>query len=110
MGLLKRLFGSSKEVVQGPAPRSDPFEVISDCGAVLEAKAQTPEFVADEGKLPYPKDQIKKCIIHFLKAGRMPSSDIRERHVHEMYYLQSNQGQTHVQNSRRRFDMSTVLR
>jgi hypothetical protein len=40
----------------------------------------------------------------------MPSSDIRERHVHEMYYLQSNQGQTHVQNSRRRFDMSTVLR
>jgi len=77
MGLLKRLFGSSKEVVQGPAARSDPFEVIRDYGAVLEAKAQTPEFVADEGKLPYPKDQIKKCIIHVLKAGRM--TELREQ-------------------------------
>jgi hypothetical protein len=72
MGILKKLFGGGKETPQNPKSQDDIYEIVGDYGSALEAKAKTPSFVADENKLPYPKDQIKSAIIEALKINAIP--------------------------------------
>jgi hypothetical protein len=79
MGILKRLFGGGKEAVPVevlhtslPEFQDDPYEVVGNYGSVIEARAKTPSFVADESKLPYPKEQIKRAIIEALKINALP--------------------------------------
>jgi hypothetical protein len=72
MGFLKRLLRIGEN--RPPAIESSDAmcEIVGDYGTALEKKAMTPAYVADERRLPHPKEQIKRAIIYALKINLLP--------------------------------------
>jgi len=52
----------------------DPTTIIQDYGDIIVNSAPTPGCVADESKLPYPKEKIKEAIIWGLRNTEDPDA------------------------------------
>jgi hypothetical protein len=65
MGLLSKLFGKNSQKIDPKKPLTPEMvdKIIQDYGYALEYEAPYPGTVADQNKLPYPKEQIKAALI-----------------------------------------------
>ena len=52
-----------EDIYLSPMTDEQVATIIESYGTVLEEKAKAPMFIADESKLPFPKDQIKNAIL-----------------------------------------------
>ena len=78
--------------------------IIQAYGKTLEMEAPAPSCVADESKLPYPKDTIKKAIIAGIK-----STDSQQMKEHlKVGYIQLSDWQPGVGSTNKGLDMSTI--
>ena len=75
MGLFGNLFGKSCDQTTKPSISSaQALEIIQRYGKVIETEAPTPGCIADAGKLPYPKSQIKEALVIGLRATKDPQT------------------------------------
>ena len=105
MGILGKLFGGSEED-NGNAQMSQQraVEIIQEYGAVMEHDSPMPGCVADVGKLPYPKDQIKEALVIGLRA----TTDIQMRNFLQVGYLQLADWQEDVGDSDVGLDLTNI--
>lgn len=74
VGIFNKIF-KAKKVSATPLMSAEHAEkILQSYGPVLEEKAKNVCYVADESKLPFPKEQIKKAIIYALLVDSNPET------------------------------------
>jgi len=99
----KRFHDSSANSI-GQLQAHDVEVIIQAYGKVLETDAPAPGFVADESKLPYPKDTIKKAIIAGLKS--LGNDQMKE--YLKVSYIQLADWQVGVEPTNQGLDLSAI--
>ncbi|MCK9419129.1 MAG: hypothetical protein M0R70_07105 [Nitrospirae bacterium] len=73
MGLLGRFFGRAKSKQTDSSLTPEVAEkIVNDYGAVLASAVPAPGCVADERKLPHPKEHIKQALVFALCMTKEP--------------------------------------
>lgn len=83
---------------------NDVMAIIQTYGKTLESEAPAPGCVADESKLPYPKDTIKAAII----AAMNSTDDGQMKEYLKVSYIQLANWQPGVGSTNQGLDMSTI--
>jgi hypothetical protein len=107
MGLLGNIFGKSSGQTTSKPSLSDAqaLEIIQRYGKVVENEAPAPGCVADAGKLPYPKAQIKEALIIGLRFAKDP----KMADALMASYLQLSDWQEGVGQANQGFDVEELL-
>ena len=88
----------------GQSQTNDVMAIIQAYGKTLEMEAPASGCVADESKLPYPKDTIKKAIISGLKST---DNDQMKEHL-KVGYIQLADWQPGVGSANKGLDLSAI--
>lgn len=95
------------KAVRSRTPQNESREselIINAYGKTLEHLAPAPGTVADESKLPFPKDHIKQAILCALKATQLPT----QKQALKVAYLQLADFQSGVGGKNAGLDLSNV--
>ncbi|MFO7686379.1 MAG: hypothetical protein R6V60_09800 [Desulfobacterales bacterium] len=84
MGIIKKFLKGAKGTKVPLMTTERAEKIIQTYGPVLEEKSKKPMHIADESKLPYPKDQIKKAIIYAL----LYEKDLKQKDALEGGYIE----------------------
>ena len=96
---------NKKRVAYEAQPQSsDATAIIQAYGKVLETSAPVPGCVADESKLPYPKETIKKAII----AGLRSTEDKQMKEHFKVGYIQLADWQPDIGENDQGLDLSAI--